>query len=123
MKICLTSVSENLDAEIDPRFGRCKYFIVADPKSMTFKSIPNIANTSGSGAGIQAAQTLANENVSILITGNVGPKAFQALSMGGIKIITGVSGKVREAIEKYNNGLLSATNQPTVGEHFGLKNY
>lgn len=120
MKICLTSVSDNLDAEIDPRFGRCQYFIIITLESMNFKSIPNLANTSGSGAGIQAAQTLANENVHTLITGNVGPKAFHALSMAGIKIITGVSGKVREAIEKYNNGLLSVTNQPTVGEHFGL---
>jgi predicted Fe-Mo cluster-binding NifX family protein len=120
MKICLTSVSENLDGEIDSRFGRCKYFIVVDPKSMSFKSIQNLANTSGSGAGIQAAQTLVNENVNILITGNVGPKAFHALSMAGIKIITGVSGKMRKAIENYNDGLLSATEKPSVGEHFGI---
>ncbi len=121
MKICVTSVSGNLDAQVDPRFGRCQYFMIIDSESMQFEPIPNLALTSGSGAGIQAAQTIAIKNVKVLITGNVGPKAFQALSAAGINIITGASGKVRSVIEKYKKGLFSETKAPTVGEHFGMK--
>ena len=121
MKICVTSVSGNLDAQVDPRFGRCQYFMIVDSESMQFEPVPNLAVTSGSGAGIQAAQTIASKKAQVLITGNVGPKAFQALSAAGINIITGASGKVRAVIEKYNKGLFSETKAPTVGEHFGMK--
>jgi predicted Fe-Mo cluster-binding NifX family protein len=121
MKICVTSISGNLDAQVDSRFGRCQYFMIVDSESMQFESVSNLAVTSGSGAGIQAAQTIASKNVQVLITGNVGPKAFQALFAAGITIITGASGIVRVAIEKYKNGLLSETKAPTVGEHFGMK--
>jgi predicted Fe-Mo cluster-binding NifX family protein len=31
MKIAITATAATLDAEIDPRFGRCQYFIMADP--------------------------------------------------------------------------------------------
>ena len=121
MKICVTSVSGNLDAQIDPRFGRCQYFIIVDSESMQFEPVPNRAVNSGSGAGIQAAQTMASKQVQVLITGNVGPNAFQALSAAEITVITGASGKVRAVIEKYRQGLFSETKAPTVGEHFGMK--
>ena len=121
MKICVTSVSDSLDAQVDQRFGRCQYFMIIDSDSMQFEPVPNLALVSGSGAGIQAAQLIANKKTSVLITGNVGPKAFQAVSAAGIKIITGASGKVREVVEKYRKDLFSETKKPTVGEHFGMK--
>ena len=111
MKICVTSVSDSLDAQVDQRFGRCQYFMIIDSDSMQFEPVPNLALASGSGAGIQAAQLVANKKTSVLITGNVGPKAFQALSAAGIKIITGASGKVRDVVEKYRKGLFSETNK------------
>jgi predicted Fe-Mo cluster-binding NifX family protein len=124
VKICVTAAatgSADLDARVDPRFGRCPYFLLVDSESLQFEPVPNLAATSGSGAGIRAAQTIANRGVQVLITGNVGPKAFQALSAAGISVITGVSGKVGEAIEKYKGGLLSETNCATVRGHFGMK--
>ena len=56
MKICVTSVSDNLDAQVDQRFGRCQYFMIIDSETMQFEPVPNLAVASGSGAGIQAAQ-------------------------------------------------------------------
>jgi predicted Fe-Mo cluster-binding NifX family protein len=120
MKICVTAVSDSLEAQADPRFGRCSYFVLVNPESMQFEAVPNLAATSGSGAGIQAAQTITSKQVQVLITGNVGPNAFRALSAAGMTIITGASGKVREVIEKYKKGLLSETREPTVRGHFGM---
>ena len=120
MKICVSAVSGSLDAPLDPRFGRCQYFVIVDSETMEFEAIQNIASSSASGAGIQAAMTLISQGVGVLITGNVGPNAFQALSAAGIKVMTGASGTGREAIQKYKRGELREASSPTVRGHFGM---
>jgi hypothetical protein len=72
------------------------------------------------GAGIQAAQNIANKKVEVMITGNMGPNAFQTLTTAGIRIITGVTGTVKEAIEKFKAGELKETAAPNVASHFGM---
>jgi len=120
MKICVSSTADSLDALVDPRFGRCPYFIIVDLDTMQFEVVPNVASGAMGGAGIQAAQIIVSKGVKVVITGNVGPNAFQALSAAGIKIITGAYGTVREVIEKYKRGDLKETGSPTVGGHFGI---
>ncbi len=120
MKVCVSAGVNSLDAEVDPRFGRCPYFVIVDSESMQFEAIPNVASGAMGGAGIQAAQVIAGKGAKVLITGNVGPNAFQALYAAGIKIVTGASGTVREVVEKYKRGELSEAGAPTVRGHFGL---
>ena len=85
MKICLSSTANNLEAQLDPRFGRCAYLIIIDTETMQFEAIPNLAAGTREGAGIHAAQTIANKGAKVLITGNVGPNAFRALSAANIE--------------------------------------
>jgi len=120
MKIAISAAGDTLDAQVDPRFGRCPYFIVADSETMNFEAIPNMAAGATGGAGIQAAQTIASKGVKAIITGNVGPNAFQTLSAAGIEVVVGASGIIREAIEKYKNGELNRTGTPTVQGHYGM---
>ena len=120
MKICVSATANSLDAQVDPRFGRCQYFLIVDSETMQFEAVPNMASGAMGGAGIQAAQIIAGKGVKALITGNVGPNAFQALSAAGIQIITGAYGTVREAVEKYKKGELKGISAPTVGGHFGM---
>jgi predicted Fe-Mo cluster-binding NifX family protein len=120
MKICVSATANNLEAQLDPRFGRCLYLVIVDSETIQFEAIPNMAAGATGGAGIQAAQTIANKGVKVVITGNVGPNAFRALSAAGIEIMTGASGTVREVIEKFKRGELPRTGAPTVGGHFGM---
>ncbi|MDO9580958.1 MAG: NifB/NifX family molybdenum-iron cluster-binding protein, partial [Bacteroidales bacterium] len=108
-----------LDAEVDPRFGRCQYFIIADTETMEFEAIDNASAPAG-GAGISAAQMIAGKGVEAVLTGNCGPNAYQVLSPAGIKVITGVSGKVRDVIAEYKLGTYSAAQQANVPDHFGM---
>lgn len=120
MKICVTATGQGLDAEIDPRFGRCQYFTIVDPDTMEFESVENASIAASGGAGIQAAQFVANKGVEVVLTGNAGPNAYNTLQAAGISVITGVSGKVRQAVEDYKNGKLqSPVSGPSVGAHFG----
>ena len=120
MKMCISASSGNLDANVDSRFGRCPYFVIVDSETMEFKVISNESTNAAHGAGIQAAQTVANMGVKVVITGNVGPNAFNVLSATGIKIVTGASGSIKESVEKYKKGQLKKTENPTVGGHFGM---
>jgi predicted Fe-Mo cluster-binding NifX family protein len=120
MKICVTAASASLDAQLDPRFGRCTFFIIIDTETMQFEAIPNPSQEATGGAGIQAAQLIVNKGVKVLITGNVGPNAFHALSTASVEIITGASGAVREVAEQFKQGKLKKTSIPTVGEHSGM---
>jgi len=93
-----------LEAQIDPRFGRCQYFVLVDTDTMAFEAIRNEGADSMSGAGIQTAQAIVEKGAQAVITGNVGPNAYQVLSSAGTKILTGASGTVREAVEKFKGG-------------------
>jgi predicted Fe-Mo cluster-binding NifX family protein len=99
MRICVSASANSLDASVDPRFGRCPYFIIVDSETLQFEAVPNPASGAVGGAGIQAAQIIASKGAKVVITGNVGPNAFQALSAAGIKIITGAYGTVRELLK------------------------
>ena len=119
MKICVTSEGNNLGSKVDPRFGRCKYFIIVDPETLNFNSIQNPNLETSGGAGIQSAQLVANNEVKAVVTGNVGPNAFQTLNAAGIAIFNGASGTVKEAIEKYKKGEYQLTSAPNAASKSG----
>ena len=120
MKICVTAQGDNLESFVDPRFGRCQYFIIIDPDTLEFEAVQNPSIVAGGGAGIQSGQLMVNKGVEAVLTGNVGPNAFATLQAAGIKIISGVSGKVSEAIEKYKKGEFKPTDNPSVDRKFGM---
>lgn len=121
MKICITSQGNTLESQVDPRFGRCAYFIIVDPNTMDFEAIDNASAGSAGGAGIQSGQHVSEKGAKVVLTGNVGPNAFQTLNAAKIEIITGVNGTIKDTITKYKNGELKPISEPNVGSHFGMK--
>jgi len=120
MKVAVTSTAASLDAQVDPRFGRCKYFMIVETDDMSFESLENPNVSLGGGAGIQAGQFVASNGAQVILTGNCGPNAYQTLSASGIQVIVGVSGTVREAVEAYKKGEFSSVSGANVQSHFGL---
>lgn len=121
MRVCITSSGPSLDSEMDPRFGRCQYFLFVDPQSLEMEAVENPNIGASGGAGIQSAQFVANKGVEAIITGQVGPNAFTTLQAAGMKILVGASGKVREVLEKYKKGQLTSYAQgPTARAHAGM---
>jgi len=121
MKLAISSTGETLDSEVDLRFGRCGYFILYDDESKEYETLRNSAQVAGGGAGVQAAEKIANSGVKVVLTSNVGPKAFQVLNSAGVMVATGVSGTVKEVVEKYIAGEISVSQEPSVDAHHGLK--
>ena len=86
MKIAVTAERPSLDANLDPRFGRCAYFLIVDTDDYSFQAIENPSIALGGGAGIQSAQMIADQGVQAVITGNCGPNAHKVLSAAGLRI-------------------------------------
>ena len=119
MKIAISSMGTDLDAQIDPRFGRCAYFIIVNTNDMSFEVIDNESIASGGGAGIESARLVASKGARVTVSGNVGPNAVRALSAAGIEIYLANTGIIREVIEKYNRGYLDLVQLPNVPERRG----
>ncbi|MGD9819746.1 MAG: NifB/NifX family molybdenum-iron cluster-binding protein [Desulfomonilaceae bacterium] len=119
MKIAITSSGKSMDSPMDPRFGRAPYIIIADDAGELLEVIDNAANVNAMrGAGIQAAKSLADRGVSVLLTGHCGPNAFTALQSAGIKVGSDQSGLVRDALEKYKSGGVNFANGPNAEAHW-----
>jgi len=120
MNIVITATEPSLDAKVDPRFGRCPYFLIVDTDTLKFEAIENPNIMLGGGAGIQSAQLMAERDVKHVLTGNCGPNAYQTLSAAGIGVIVGCSGIVADVMEQFKAGQLDAAGQPNVAGKFGV---
>ncbi|MCI0495629.1 NifB/NifX family molybdenum-iron cluster-binding protein [candidate division KSB1 bacterium] len=103
MKIAVTAKGGSLNAQMDDRFGRCEYFVIVDSDTMRFNAVFNPSAAASGGAGPSAAREIAKHGAEVLITGNVGVNAQQALEAAGIKVVTMAGGSVKEVVEKYLN--------------------
>jgi len=120
MKIAVSATGSTLDAQVDPRFGRCRYFIIIDPETMEFEAVDNSDSAAGGGAGIATAQSVSGKGSGVVLTGNCGPNAFQVLEAAGIQVMTGISGTVQEAVNNYKEGKYQSSSQASVRDHYGL---
>ena len=113
-KIAISSEGPTLDDAVDPRFGRAGGFVLLDLPDMTPRYVDNGASqTMSMGAGIETAERLAREGVQVVLSGYVGPKAFEALTAAGIKVCQNVDGgSVREAAERFLKGELPFADAP-----------
>ena len=120
MKIAVTSSGTSLDAQVDPRFGRCARFVYVDPETLAVESEANEAASAGGGAGIAAARQLVGKGTEAVLTGHCGPNAYDVLAAAGIKVFTNIAGSVREAVEAYKAGTLQPVTGPDASAHTGM---
>ena len=119
MKIAISATGPTLDDTVDPRFGRCAYFLIVKPENLTFEAVENTSVALSGGAGIQAAQMLAEKGVQTILTGNCGPNAHKTLAAAGVGIVTGCEGTIRDVVAQHTAGTLTPAEGPNVAGHFG----
>ena len=114
MKLIITATSPDLNAQVDPRFGRAAHFLIVDLESMEWQAVTNPAlNTSG-GAGIQAAQFVADQECDAVVSGNFGPNAYNALKTAGLPMyLFGSCQTPSEVIAQYKAGQLEQLSSPS----------
>lgn len=121
MKIIVTASGADLDAAIHPLFGRCPLYLFVDTDSLQFEAVENPALAAPGGAGVQAAQFVIQRGAQAVVTGNVGPNAYQVFQSANIPVYLFEAGTIREAVEACRTGRLSAIGAPSNPEHAGMK--
>ncbi len=119
MKIAITAQGKELSSEIDLRFGRAKWIIIFDSQKGDFAAHDNVVNLNAvQGAGIQTGQNIANLDVEVVITGNVGPNAFKTLNTAGVKVFLAESQTVQQALDSFRVGKLKEIDGANVEGHW-----
>jgi len=123
MKIAISSTGKTLESELDARFGRCAYFLIVeieDEKVKDVKAIENTAKAQRGGAGITAGEIVANEKVDVVITENLGPRAFSVFGQFGIKVYSG-KGKIKNVVKDFIEGKSIEMGEATGPQHMGFE--
>lgn len=101
MKFAISSTGNHLEAQVDPAFGRCKYFIIYDTDTKTHKVIPNHGSGMTGGAGSTAVQTIMEQGVTEILTGKVGLKSRPILERAGITISENQTGTIADILSTF----------------------
>ena len=119
MIICVTSQGPDLSSDVDPRFGRARFFIMHDDETGEYEVVDNEQNVNAAGgAGIQSATTVAEKGCDWVVSGHMGPKAMSVLQEAGIRVATDAEGKVTEAIQAFKNDELEEAENADVSPHW-----
>ena len=114
MKLAISAMEGHINAEVDPRFGRAAYFLIVDTDTMAVKAIRNPNLEALLGAGIQSAELVAREGAQVVLTGECGVHAFDTLSRLGVKVVTGITGRVADAIRDFTQGKVAFASEPNI---------
>lgn len=107
MKICITSKDKE-GSLVDPRFGRAASFAIYNDEGEKIKVVDNSAGKMTRGAGVKAAEKIADEEVEVLITGNIGPHAMRVIEDMNIDVyLVEPEISTEKAFKKWKEGDLS----------------
>jgi len=119
MKICVTSQGSDSVSPVDPRFGRARFFMIYDDETDTFEAVDNQQNVDAAGgAGAQSATTVAEKGCQWVISGHMGPRAMSVLKEAGVRVATGATGTVADAIREFKEGELKGVDAADVPPHW-----
>ena len=119
MRIAVPTSGNDLNADVDMRFGRCPRFLIVETETREFRVVVNPAAVQGGGAGIRAAQLVIDSGAKAVIAGEVGPNAYEVLERAGVRVIARVNGRIMEALDLVEAEMAESTDGPTVPAHHG----
>ena len=102
MKIAVMSLGKTKDSLVCGKFGRAPYVIICDTKNNMYEAIENSGGKNKHGAGPDTAELLIENEIDLLLTKEIGVRAYSVLAREHIDIKLVPSGStVSSAIKQY----------------------
>ena len=117
MKIAIPADEEKLEAGVCPSFGRAPYFLFYNTVTKENYYLDNSAVASQGGAGIRAAQVIADHGVKALLTPRCGENAEEVLSKAEVLIYKTIPGTLQQNIDAFTDEKLILLNAFHPGFH------
>ncbi len=117
LRIAVPAEGKTMESEVCQSFGRTYYFVVVDSETSEFTVIDNEAASSEGGAGIKAAQAVADSGAGVVITFHCGKNAADVLKAANIKIMKAIPGTIADVVQKYKAGELNELSEIHAGYH------
>ena len=114
MKIAMAASAPDMEAQVEGRLGLCPYLLLVDTETMAFEAVRVPQGTGSPGTGVRTVALAVANGACAILAGYVSPSIARTLREHGIEVVTSVSGKAREAVEKYTKGELLAR-EPLAG--------
>ena len=117
MLIAIPVDSEDMKGAVCPSFGRAPLFLLYDTSDDSSRFITNGAADAQGGAGIKAAQIIADHKVNALLTPRCGQNAADVLQPAGVTLYKTTSGSVEEQIRLFRENGLPVLTEIHAGFH------
>jgi len=117
MKIAIPVDDNNLETTVCMSFGRAPYFLIYDTETKESVFMVNEAANSQGGAGIKAAQTIVDAEVSALLVPRCGQNAADVIKAGDVEIYKTIGESIKENIDAFVGGKLSPLDKIHAGFH------
>jgi predicted Fe-Mo cluster-binding NifX family protein len=113
MKIVVSATGQDMESDIDETFHRCSFYLIVDTTTNSHKTLENTVRDRPDEIGAMVGQIVADKGIDIVITADIGPKAFEIFNRYGIKIYR-ANGKIDDVISEFSKGKLSEITKPTI---------
>jgi predicted Fe-Mo cluster-binding NifX family protein len=119
MKVAIPVDDMSLDTNICISFGRTPYFLIYDTETKDAMFLDNSAAAIQGGAGIKAAQTVADSNAEALLTPRCGENAAEVIRAADIKIYQTKGNLLKHNLQAFEAGELELLEEIHAGFHGG----
>jgi len=120
MIMAISSYGKGIDSKIYPKFERCSFFLIVDLEHNTALPITNIAKKTPHEIGGKVGKLIAKLGIDVIITTDIGPKAFEIFKQNEIKIYR-AEGIIEDSIRQIKKGNLLELTKATLPRYSNWK--
>ena len=100
MRIAVPATSPDTEAEVHPSFGHCDGYLLVDTDTGCWEAVVRPGALGGDCTGVAAARALASAGVQVVLASEIGEEAARVLREAGVLVLTGVSGRICDAVDR-----------------------
>lgn len=101
MRIAIPAEDKHMSAPVYQSFGRAPYFLLYNSITKESTFLDNSAVVSQGGAGIRAAQVIADNGTQVIIAPRCGENAEKVLRNAEVLVYKAVEGTLQHNIDEY----------------------